>query len=224
MKDEAARVAAQKAETEILIQGNPDGEIINTTAGGESEAETRFRKQITPEKIVGKILQDWIPNKGEEPRWLFSIYGQVEGFSIGQTQFGPYMKLTGEFLAKNYLTGVETDGPVAILPALGEMIVRNQLRAVGFGTPNGPRAVVFGMEIGIEYNKPDEFEINGDKVTVKKYSWAIRPIGARAKTSLRMVRDMMESQRLAAPEVATVAELIHEAEAPAAGRKGRAAK
>jgi hypothetical protein len=195
MQDEAARNKAEAEAAASRVRGNDAGDVVDTTQGGTTQG--RFRKQITVEKIIGKVLQDWIPEKGQEPKWLVSIMGQVEAFETGQTQFGPFMRLGGEFISTNLLTGEETDGPVCILPGMGEMVVRNQLRAVGFGSgkPDAPKAVVFGMDIGIEWNKPDEFEINGEKVIVKKYTWAIRPRGAKAKTSLRMIKEQMDADQ-----------------------------
>jgi hypothetical protein len=188
------------SETETTtIAGNKNGDIVDTTTGGTGK-EARVRKSLTPSSLVGKITQEMIPEKGAPTTWLLEIFGQVEGFETGQTQFGPFIRLKGEFIADNLLTGEQTDGPTAILPALAEMVVRNQLRAVGFGTPNGPKAVTFAMRVGIDWNKPDEQIIDGKAVMLKKYTWAIAPIGAQAKTPLRLIKEQMqEAMRLNAP-------------------------
>jgi hypothetical protein len=181
------------------IAGNKNGDIVDTTIGGTGK-EARVRKSLTPSSLIGKITQDMIPEKGAPTAWLLEIFGQVEGFETGQTQFGPFVRLKGEFIADNLLTGEQSEGPTAILPALAEMVVRNQLRAVGFGTEGGPKAVMFAMRVGIDWNKPDEQIIDGKTVALKKYTFAIAPIGAQAKTPLRLIKEQMQaSMRLDAP-------------------------
>jgi hypothetical protein len=202
--------------------GDQSGDVVDTTQGGVAQ---RVRKQLTTANLLGKVTHDMIPEKGEPPKWAINVYGQVESFETGQSQYGPYVKLGGEFIATNLLTGEVTDGPVAILPAIGEMVIRNQLKAVGFGTPGGPRAITFAMDIGIEWNKPDEQIIDGKTVMIKKHTWAVRPIGQKAKTPLALIREQMEAQRgvlaIAAPTPTPAADVEEQSEA---GRKGRAPK
>jgi hypothetical protein len=168
-------------------------EIVDTTQGGGTQQ--RVRKQLTTANLLGRVTHDMIPEKGEPPKWVLNIYGQVEGYETGTSQFGDYVRLTGEFIATNNLTGEVTDGPTCILPGIAEMVIKNQFKAVGFGQPGGPRAIVFGMDIGIEWNKPDEQIIDGKTVMIRKHTWAVRPIGQKAKTPLAIVREQMEAAR-----------------------------
>jgi hypothetical protein len=185
----------------VVIAGSESGDIVDTTIGGEKTANQRIRKQLTTANVLGRVTHDMIPEKGEPPKWVINIYGQVESFEKGVGTYGEFIKLGGEFIWTNLLTGEEIDGPVSILPGLAEMVVKNQFKAVGFGEPGGPRAIVFAMDIGIEWNKPDEQIIDGKKVEIRKHAWAVRPVGQRAKTPLRLLKEQMEKERHA-PRIA----------------------
>jgi hypothetical protein len=186
---------------EKTIEGAKTG--ANVDALGDGRAGTQLKTRITASDVLGTISEDMIPDKGEPAKWYLRIIGEISGYETGRTTFGPYVKLKGEFTSTDMRTGQILTGSTCILPGLAEMIVRRQLDVVNFGSENGPKMVTFGMEIGLDWNKPDIKMVDGKEIAFKKYMWAIRPLGSTVETPLmRLTRELNEKSKalaLAAP-------------------------
>lgn len=75
-------------------------------------------KKITCRDVMGnmkEIIRESGKKNGEKVG-LFTIIGQVIGFTTGESQYGPWVKLKGRFRATNVLTGEVFTSSVAMLP------------------------------------------------------------------------------------------------------------
>lgn len=75
------------------------------------------------------------------PVALFRIVGVVNSTKAGASDFGPWLKLIGEFTAQNLVTGEVVSAPVAMLP---EQVTQQVHAAL-----QGGAAVEFAIELGV---------------------------------------------------------------------------
>jgi len=184
-----------------------EAEQIDTSI--DVDASAAVRRKITSESVVGKITQDMMPGPNEPTAWLYTVFGEIEKLSVESGTYGDFIRLEGEFIGQSYVpdkNGVfnEVTAGQAILPSLGEFVVRKHLASVGFGTDKGPKTVTFAMDVGISYHKGEDMKVPDGKggetnVHVKKFQWTVRPVGAVAKTPLQLWKDKMLSQRKGLP-------------------------
>jgi len=99
-------------------------------------------KKISPKTIIGKIA---IPEKATA---LFTVIGICNGLKTGQSTYGDWMALTGQFEAMNLETGEASVAPQVFLPE-----PLNGLIAAKVRTPdeNGqPVSIRFAVEVGVK--------------------------------------------------------------------------
>jgi hypothetical protein len=174
---------------EKVVIGVESNEELNTL--GDMNVGAKVESRITAGGALGTVSEEMIPDKGEPTRWYLRILGEMTGYETGRSQFGPFVKLKGEFTVTDLRDGTVKGAKTAILPGLGENVIKRQADHVGFGTESGPRSIVFGMEIGLDWNKPDIKSVNGKEIVFKKYMWAIRPLGSTVETPLmRLTREL----------------------------------
>lgn len=81
-----------------------------------------------------------------QPVKLMRVLGQCTGFKADESDNGPYVQLSGQFVATNMLTGEEVATARAILPdAIGDL--------VSASIKSGAEAVDFAVEIFVEYDE-----------------------------------------------------------------------
>jgi hypothetical protein len=104
---------------------------VKTVLGGKPDIE----KIIAASKDGGKALP------------LIEVYGIATGTKAGNTDMGPFVKLTGQFLAVNLETGEKKRSGVCILPSAANDIIAGALAA-----PEA-KGVEFGVRISAKYDK-----------------------------------------------------------------------
>lgn len=98
-------------------------------------------RKITVATVCGKVGR---MGEKDEPKALMRVYGFANGVKRGETAFGPWAGLTGQFEAVNLETGEVAVAPVCILPEpMGSLLVSR--------AENG-EAVQFAYEIGVKYS------------------------------------------------------------------------
>lgn len=81
-----------------------------------------------------------------QPVKLMRVLGQCTGFKADESDNGPFVLLSGQFVATNMLTGEMVQTARAILPdAIGEL--------VSSAVKSGAEAVDFAVEIFVEYDE-----------------------------------------------------------------------
>ncbi len=96
-------------------------------------------KKLSTKNIIGKKVR---LNEGEEKRDLYQVAGVASGFKSGESDFGMWEALTGNFAAQNMETGEQFRSGVLYLPAVALDPVIGQLNA-------GAQAVEFAFIIGV---------------------------------------------------------------------------
>lgn len=113
-------------------------------------------------KITAKTLGVNVEAAKESATRLFLIYGVARGVTTGQSTFGEYERLDGQFEAVNIATGEVFISGACFLPALIHNLIAGQL------TGEVGSEVKFSFEVGAE---PSENAI-GYIYTVKELSEA----------------------------------------------------
>jgi hypothetical protein len=126
-------------------------------------ADTKILKKLTIRTFIGKkseilaiAMTGRTKSMDEDGKEVFSstgkpvkmmrVLGQVSGFSTGESDFGSYVKLSGDFFATNMITGEETTASQALLPSeIGEPIA-NAIKA-------GASAIDFAVEVYVEFDE-----------------------------------------------------------------------
>lgn len=111
---------------------------------------TLFPKKISTQTMGLKMAQcEEIAesNQGKAVPVL-RVWGIASSKTAGVTQFGPYLKFSGEFAALNYVTGEEARSQGLLLPAVAEGVVAS---LVDKAAKTGGQAQI-GIEITVEYN------------------------------------------------------------------------
>jgi len=109
-----------------------------------------FPKKITTKSMGLSVHQLEQVAEQAQPKAVpvLRVWGIVSNRQDGSSQFGSYIKFSGEIAAMNLITGEEARSQALLLPAVGEAVVATLLdRAV----KNGATAQV-ALEITVEYN------------------------------------------------------------------------
>jgi hypothetical protein len=157
-----------------------------------------YRKKITPEVFA--------PFPSVEPReiaWLGVVFGDLQAVEMGMGPYGPYVRMTGEFIAERK-DGVSVTATSCFLPdvAMGAIMAHLgrlgiELKDVGKRLDTG--RVIFGMEIGIEGRV-----MKGENDKTSSYTWVARPVAAAARSSVSLIKEALWGQEaLPAPAVET---------------------
>lgn len=96
-------------------------------------------KKLSTPKIMGKKPR---LNEGEKTRDLYQVVGIASGRKTGESDFGPWCSLTGNFAAVNLSTGEQFRSGVLFLPDVALDPVLGQMDA-------GATSVEFGFTISI---------------------------------------------------------------------------
>jgi len=123
-------------------------------------------RKLSAKNIIGKIDPKTLPL---EFKPLYRLAGVVTGYESGESGFGPWECLTGEFAAVVVATGEIFAGNKAFVPSgQGDGIVaaaahalRNDAKAkIKFAVDIQARQVLRGTELGYEYNVVPLVKIN----------------------------------------------------------------
>lgn len=101
--------------------------------------ETQLISKIAPRSVCGRIAK---PSKAEV---LFNVYGVASGFMSGESNYGPWECLTGNFEAVNLQTGEVFQSPRAFLPRVAHGMIVAQFKQGKEGV-----AVRFALEVGVK--------------------------------------------------------------------------
>ena len=96
-------------------------------------------KKLSTPKIMGRKPR---LNEGEDKRDLYQVVGIASGKKTGETDYGPWCSLTGNFAAVNLTTGEQFRSGVVFLPDVALDPILGQL-------DSGATAVEFGYTISI---------------------------------------------------------------------------
>ena len=107
----------------------------------DKKEEINFQKKLSTAKIMGKISARDV-KEGENVD-LFEVVGIASGSKTGESDYGPWASLTGNFAAVNLRTGEKFRSGVAFLPDVALDPIMGQLGAAA-------QAVEFGWIIGIK--------------------------------------------------------------------------
>lgn len=126
-------------------------------------ADSKILKKLTIREFIGKkseilaiAMTGRAVSKDDAGKDVFSatgkpvkvmrVLGQVSGFSTGESDFGSYVKLFGQFLATNMVTGEETPASTALLPnEVGEPLAA--------AVKAGAESVDFAVELYVEFDE-----------------------------------------------------------------------
>jgi len=121
-----------------------------------------FLKKITVKEVCGVPLLKDIPEGEILP--LLKIAGYAQGVREGESNYGPWKAIMGEFAAVNLKSGEIFHSPVAIVPsAYGELLVQQTYAALH---NDATSRVKFAVEIGVQVSKRDP----------NKYEYCVTPI------------------------------------------------
>lgn len=126
--------------------------------------------KISAKKVCGKIA------KPDNKTPLMQVFGIATGAKTGESSFGEYMSLLGQFRATNLATGEVYQSGVCFLPNMGvnmvaPMIAKEGVEGVQFALFIGvvPAENAFGYEYYVEpimqASESDPLEILAKKVT-----------------------------------------------------------
>ena len=119
-------------------------------------------KKITVKEVCGEILLKNIPETGV--LWLAKIVGFAQGAKSGETQYGIWHALTGEFAATNTATGEVYASATAIIPgAMGDMLISAVHAALH---EDASAKVKFAVRVGVKISPRDK----------NKYVYEVQPI------------------------------------------------
>lgn len=93
--------------------------------------------KISAKKIVGKV------KKPTETVYHMQVYGIATGTKAGESNFGPWTALTGQFRAKNLETGEVSQSGVCFLPEIALNLITPKLDA------KNVEGVEFALNIGV---------------------------------------------------------------------------
>ncbi len=97
-------------------------------------------KKITVKTVCGSMKR---PGENDPEHKLMMVVGVATGVKSGESNFGPWQALRGQFQATNMETGEIFRSGVCILPNIAQDLLLPQL----FG--EGVNGVEFGLEIGV---------------------------------------------------------------------------
>jgi len=107
-----------------------------------SSSTGEIQRKLTVATVCGKIGR---MAADEAPRAVMHIYGMATGTKRGETSFGPWAGLTGQFEAVNLENGEVSISPIAILPEPMNTLLAARVDA---GDP-----VQFAYEIGVKFSE-----------------------------------------------------------------------
>ncbi len=137
-----------------------------TAPAGDVSKGPKLIRKLSAKNIIGKIDPKTLPL---EFKPLYRLAGVVTGYESGESGFGPWECLTGEFAAVVVATGEIFAGNKAFVPSgQGDGIVaaaahalRNDAKAkIKFAVDIAARQVMRGTELGYEYNVIPLVKIN----------------------------------------------------------------
>lgn len=119
-------------------------------------------RKITVASVFGKVKVADIP-EGEELE-LCRIAGVASGLESGESSYGPWTMLLGEFAATNRATGEIFAGVKAIVPgAMGEQLVLSMSNAL---VEDAGSKLKFSVDISAKVSPRDP----------NKYEYIVRPV------------------------------------------------
>jgi len=129
-------------------------------------AITLFPKKISTATMGFNVttLEAVAAENKESATPVMRVFGIVSGKTPGVSQFGSFIKFTGEIGAINLLTGDEARSQALLLPAVGETVVNNMFEKAA---KNGGTAEI-ALEITVSYN-------NSAKGGTK-FSYGVKPL------------------------------------------------
>lgn len=127
-------------------------------------ADSKILKKLTIREFIGKKSEilaiamtgrpkgkdskgaDIFIGTAGEPVKVMRVLGQCTGFKADESDNGPYVQLSGQFVATNMITGEQVATARAILPdAIGEQVAG--------AVKGGAEAVDFAVEIYVEFDE-----------------------------------------------------------------------
>ena len=111
--------------------------------------------KMSAKTIVGQVKK-FVP-KDDTPIDLFTVYGIATGSKTGQSTFGEWSSITGNFRAVRTFDGEEFQGPNLFLPNMAQQMVLDAL------AQNGVTNVEIAFIVGIKANDSEQ----GYEYTVK---------------------------------------------------------
>lgn len=127
------------------------------------KSSTTFIKKITVKECCGTpVLRDLPGDHSIVP--IMRVAGFAQGIKTGESNYGEWKAIMGEFAATNLKTGEIFTSPVAIIPsAMGEMIFQQVQASL---MEDASSRVKFAVEIGVMVSKRDP----------NKYEYTVQPI------------------------------------------------
>lgn len=122
----------------------------------------KMLKKITVKEVCGVPLLKDIPEGEVLP--LMRVAGFARGVKGGESTYGEWAALVGEFAATNLKTGEVVFSPTCIIPStMGELLVQ---RTEGALREDATSQVQFKVEIGVQISTRDP----------NKYEYIVTPI------------------------------------------------
>lgn len=115
-------------------------------AEATSQSATALKK-LSVKTVHGKIRQDEIPKDGKTVTPIMQIIGMATGVVSGDTDFGAYDKLIGQFEAVDLVSGELFTAPECFVPEPYNSMIAQKLK--GSQNVPGVSAVEFAFEIGV---------------------------------------------------------------------------
>jgi hypothetical protein len=109
-----------------------------------------FLKKITTQTMGFQTRQLEVTAEEHQPKpvSIMRVWGMVSGKTPGVSQYGPYMKFTGEIAALNLITGDEARSQALLLPGIAEAVV---ISLFDRATKEGGSAQI-ALEVTVTYN------------------------------------------------------------------------
>jgi len=105
-------------------------------------------KKLSVKQLIGHAPD--APERGDDkPKWLADVIGRAVGIKQGESNYGPWFALTGEFIARQIPTGAKDEvvehfkSGMVFVPDLVLNLIEPAMQATG-------GAIEFGFRLGIK--------------------------------------------------------------------------
>lgn len=103
-----------------------------------------FLKKLSPKIILGGVTPDAPPRDHKGPQWLFNIIGICTGKAEGDSDYGHYIAMLGDFQGVNLATGEEFRTQTKCY--MPDVVLFPVINRLGM---DGVTSVSFGYKVGV---------------------------------------------------------------------------
>jgi hypothetical protein len=141
-----------------------------------SQQSLQVSRKLTVKGIVGSPAG---LVTAEKPRLLIArIYGTVQGAKPDESQYGEYVRFTGNFRGVNLLTGEASSSPSCILPETAEQLVFNAFNQLDKGSE-----LNFAFDFALEHD--------ADPRNARGYKYVTVTLLAEESDTLRAIAGLL---------------------------------